>query len=285
MSVSVVPAGISGSWRASRILVVLAFAWLALMAVAAIGADVLSPHPYLQTHLLDRLLPPFHNFSNPLGTDNLGRDVFSRLLRSIRMSALIVVLGAVVGAGFGIALGAVAAYFRGLVDDLIMVLVDFQAAVPMLIIALAVLAFLGNDLTLFIIMVGLSGWERYARIMRGLSLALQEQGFATAVRSFGGSPARLYLRHILPNAAAPLLVNLTLNFPELLMLESGLSFIGLGVQPPNTSLGNMVGFGREYLTTAWWIAVLPGVIIAVTTIAISIIGDWLRDRLDPTLQN
>jgi peptide/nickel transport system permease protein len=267
------------------VLVTLAFAWLVLMAVAAIGADVIAQIPYTQNHLRLRLLPPFANPEFLLGTDHLGRDVFSRLLHSIRMSLLIVVFGSAVGASFGIALGAIAAHARGLVEDAIMMLVDFQASVPMLIIALAMLAFFGSDMTLFIVMVGLSGWDRYARITRGLSLSLAQQGFVTSIRGMGGSPVRIYLRHILPNAAAPLMVNLTLNFPELMILESGLSFVGLGVQPPNTSLGSMLGYGRDYLTSAWWIAVLPGGIIALITLSISIIGDWLRDRLDPTLQD
>lgn len=264
---------------------VLALAWLVVMAVAAIGADWLSRHPFTQNHLRLRLLPPFTDIAFPLGTDHLGRDVLSRLLQSIRRSLQIVLFGAAIGAFAGVSLGAIAAHFGGLIDDAIMVLVDFQASVPMLIIALAVLAFFGSDMTLFIIVVGLSGWDRYARITRGLALSLAQQGYVTAVRSFGGSPLRIYLHHILPNAAAALMVNLTLNFPELIMLESGLSFIGLGVQPPNTSLGSMLGYGRDYLTSAWWIAVIPGVVIALTTLSISIVGDWLRDRLDPMLQD
>jgi peptide/nickel transport system permease protein len=265
-------------------LVAVAAGWLLLLVLCALFADVLSPHDHTRTSLRLRLLPPGVDPAHLLGTDHLGRDVLSRLLQSIRTSAVVVFVGSAIGAGIGIALGLVAAHFRGLVDDAVMVLVDFQASVPMLIVALAVLAFFGGNMTLFVVMVGLHGWERYARIARGLSLSLAEQGFATAVRSFGGGPVRLYLRHVLPNAAAPLMVNLTLNFPELILLESGLSFIGLGVQPPETSLGSMLGYGREYLTSAWWIAVLPGMVIVATTLAMSVVGDWLRDRFDPTLQ-
>jgi peptide/nickel transport system permease protein len=152
-----------------------------------------------------------------------------------------------------------------------------------MIIALAVLAFLGNSLPLFTVLMGFYGWERLARISRGLAIAAEEQGYATAVRDLGASPLRVYGLHILPNIASTLIISMTLNFPEVILLESGLSFLGLGVQPPLTSLGNMVGYGREYIQSAPWILLAPSVVIVLTTLSISIVGDWLRDRLDPTL--
>jgi peptide/nickel transport system permease protein len=155
---------------------------------------------------------------------------------------------------------------------------------PFLIMALAVLAFFGNSLPLLIGLMGLFGWERYARIARGLAISANAQGYAAAVRQLGATPTRIYLRHILPNIASTLIVSTTLVFPEVILMESGLSFLGLGVQPPMTSLGNMVGYGREYLTRAPWIMLAPATTIVVTTLAVSVIGDWLRDRLDPTLQ-
>ena len=160
---------------------------------------------------------------------------------------------------------------------------DFQASIPFLIFALAVLAFFGNDLALFIGLMGLYGWERYARIARGLAISANAQGYAAAVRQLGASPGRIYLQHVLPNIASTLIVSMTLVFPEIILLESGLSFLGLGVQPPMTSLGNMVGYGREYLTRAPWILLAPAFTIILTTLSISILGDWLRDRLDRTL--
>ena len=155
---------------------------------------------------------------------------------------------------------------------------------PFLIIALAVLAFFGNSLTLFILVIGLYGWERYARITRGLALAAMQQGYAAAVRQLGASGWRVNLVHILPNVASALVVNVTLCFPDIILLEAGLSFLGLGIQPPMASLGNMVGTGRDYLGNAWWISAFPSVVIVLTTLCISLLGDWLRDRFDPTLR-
>ncbi|MFN4088005.1 MAG: ABC transporter permease, partial [Alphaproteobacteria bacterium] len=174
--------------------------------------------------------------------------------------------------------------FRGLVGEAKMALADMQASLPFMIIALAVLAFFGNNLVLFIALMGLNNWERFARISRGLAISASEQGYAGAVRHLGGSPWRVYGLHVLPNIAGTLLVSMTLSFPEIILLESGLSFLGLGVQPPLTSLGNMVGYGREYMQSAPWIMLAPSIVIVLTTLAISILGDWSRDRLDPTLR-
>ena len=163
--------------------------------------------------------------------------------------------------------------------------IDFQASMPFMIIALAVLAFFGNIAAAVHRPDGLPfGWERYARITRGLTLAANEQGYAAAVRQLGAGPGRIYGLHILPNIASTLIVSMTLTFPEIILLESGLSFLGLGVQPPLTSLGNMVGYGREYITRAPWIMLAPATVIVLTTLSISLLGDWLRDKLDPTLR-
>ena len=132
--------------------------------------------------------------------------------------------------------------------------------------------------------MGFYGWERYARIARGLAISASAQGYAAAVVQLGAKPSRVYLRHILPNVASTLIVSMTLTFPEIILMESGLSFLGLGVQPPESSLGNMVGFGREYLTRAPWIMLAPSAVIVMTTLSISLLGDWLRDRLDPTIR-
>jgi peptide/nickel transport system permease protein len=267
--------------------VALAMVWLALMLAVAIGADWASPYSYTALDLRNRLSPPVGwggHWTHPMGTDELGRDVLSRLIMSIRMSFLIAFGATLIGAALGVSLGFLAAHFRRLVEQAVMALVDFQASMPFLILALSVLAFFGNSLVLFICLLGLHSWERYARIARGLAISAGSQGYAAAVKQLGASPWRVYGRHVLPNIASTLIVSMTLAFPEIILLEGGLSFLGLGVQPPATSLGNMVGYGREYLTLAPWILLAPSSVIVLTTLSVSLLGDWLRDRLDPSLR-
>ncbi|MGB7244006.1 MAG: ABC transporter permease [Sulfitobacter sp.] len=264
----------------------LSFAWLIGMIAIALTLDMWQPHDFQAMNLRARFAPPVWmeggSWSNIFGTDNLGRDVLSRLAVSIRISLLVALLGTVIGTVLGTLIGLLAARFGGIFDDLVMVGIDYQAALPFMILALAVVAFAGNSLTLFILLMGLYGWERYARIARGLALSAMTQGYAVAVKTLGASPLRIYGRHILPNIANALIVNMTLNFPQTIMLETSLSFLGLGIQPPMTSLGNMVGFGRDFLLNAWWLATIPALVIFVTTLAFALVGDWVRDQLDPT---
>lgn len=270
--------------RNRQFVIYLSYGWLGLMIVTALLAPLLAPYDYTAIDLAHRLAEP-GQAGHLLGTDHLGRDVFSRLIISVRLTMLVATLGTVIGAVLGTTLGMVAAHFRGVIDDLIMVLVDFQASMPFMIIALAVLAFVGNNLVIFIILLGFQGWEKYARIARGMTLSAKEQGYTEALRSLGLPTFRIYWRHILPNISSALIVNLTLNFPETILWESALSFLGLGVQPPKTSLGAMLGYGRDYLVDAWWISFFAGLVIFVTTLAMSLFGDYLRDRLDPALKN
>ena len=266
--------------------IVLAVGWIAFCVTVALFAGVLAPHDYLVTDLRARLAPPAlfgGSWTHALGTDELGRDVLSRLLASTRVSLLVAVAGTLIGSTLGTALGFLAAHFRGWVDDLVMTLVDAQAAIPFIIVALTVIAFFGNTLPLFVVVVGLYGWQTYARLARGMAMTVARRGFVTAVVALGATPLRVYARHVLPNVAGVLTVNATIGFPEIILLESALSFLGLGIQPPLSSLGSMLSYGRSYLGTAWWIAVLPGVVLSLTTLSVSIAGDWLRDRLDPTL--
>jgi len=164
-----------------------------------------------------------------------------------------------------------------------MTLVDFQYAMPFLIMALLVLAFFGNNIILFVFLLGIQGWMRFARLARGMALSAQEDGYAVAVKQLGASPVRIYARHIFPNVSNIIIVNFSLNFPEKIIVETSLGFIGLGIQPPETSLGNMMAFGRNYLMGEWWLAVIPGTIIFLTTLAMCLVGDWVRDNLDPTV--
>jgi peptide/nickel transport system permease protein len=280
---------VTGPVRPARTLplgVALAFGWIAAMLAIALLADAIRPYNITALHLTARLAPPVGfggSMDFPLGTDELGRDVFSRLVVSIRISLLVAFGATILGMLLGATLGLVAAHMRGIMEQAVLLLIDVQAALPFIILALAVLAFFGNSLPLLIGLLGLYGWERHARVARGMALAAGAQGYVLAVRQIGAGPWRIYVRHVLPNIAATLIVSVTLAFPEVILLESGLSFLGLGVQPPMTSLGNMIGYGRGYISGAPWILLAPSAVIVLTTLAISIGGDWLRDRLDPTL--
>lgn len=263
--------------------------WLGIMLVVMLFAQVLLPWGFEETDLLGRMKPPYplagHDPAHPLGTDRLGRDLMSRMLVATQTSIALALLGTVIGAVLGTALGFLAAHRGGWVDETISAVVDFQAAMPWFIVALAVLAFLGNAMWVFLLLMGLYGWERYARITRGLVLAAREQGYARAVHALGAPPRWIYARHILPNILGPLIVQITINFPETILFETSLSFIGLGIRPPLTSLGQLLGDGRDYLINAWWLAVMPGAVIFLSTLAVSILGDHLRSRLDPSLED
>jgi peptide/nickel transport system permease protein len=265
----------------------LAVGVLVTMVLIALLAPLIAPYDFAQQNLLKRLRPPVFwggEWSYPLGTDNLGRDILSRLIYGIRTSIAVALAGTVIGALLGSMLGYIATRRRGLIDETIMMLVDVQAALPAFFIAIACIALVGSNLWIFIILVSLEGWERYTRLVRGLVLSQQASGYVMAVRALGASAARVDIRHVLPNIAASLVVQMSITFPWVILLETSLSFLGLGIQPPGTSLGQMLGSGRNYLLQAWWIAVLPGLAIFLTTMAMSLLGDWLRDRLDPTLE-
>ncbi|WP_375781060.1 ABC transporter permease [Bradyrhizobium sp. ma5] len=267
--------------------VYIALAYLLLLGVTVALAQFIIPYDAAAIDLKARLSPPIGwggSRVHPLGTDELGRDMLSRLVLSIQMSVFIGLGATGLGAVLGTALGFVASHFRGWVEQAILALVDFQATMPFLILALAVLAFIGNSLAVFVCLLALHGWERYARIARGLAISANAQGYAGAVRQLGAHPLHVYWRHILPNVAATLIVSMTISFPEIILVESGLSFLGLGVQPPSTSLGAMVGYGRDYLARAPWILMMPSLVISLTALSVSLVGDWLRDRLDGTLR-
>lgn len=269
-------------------LVVMALILLSLILVIFLFADWLAPYDYRTQSLLKRLKPPSFLGGMPehlLGTDELGRDVLSRLIYAIRFSVLVALGGTLIGALIGTTLGFIAAHFRGLTEEAIMMLADVQASLPFMMIALALIALFGGGFFLFVAIMGFYGWEVFARLTRGVVIAANTQGYATAVTALGAPARHVYLRHVLPNILSVLIVQFTLNFPQVILLETSLSFLGLGIRPPLTSLGQMLGAGRAYLTSAWWIAVLPGMAIFLTTMSISIVGDWIRDRLDPTLQS
>lgn len=266
----------------------LALAFIAAMILIAFLAPLIAPYDFATQNLARRLRPPVFRggeWAYALGTDHLGRDILSRLLYGIRTSIAIAIAGTLIGAALGTVLGYVASRRRGIVDEIIMMLVDVQAALPAFFIALACIALAGSNIWIFIFLVSLEGWERYARLVRGLVMSEQASGYIRAVKGLGASRLTVDLRHVLPNIAASLVVQMSITFPWVILLETTLSFLGLGVQPPGTSLGQMLGAGRNYLLQAWWIAVIPGLTIFLTTLSMSLVGDWLRDRLDPTLDN
>lgn len=267
-------------------LVLVSLTWLGAMLFIALLAHWLMPYGFSEINLRSRLQPPMFfggSWEHVLGTDELGRDVLSRTFSAIQISLLIAFASTAISTVLGVVLGMLAAHFRGWVENLVLVLIDFQASMPFMIIALAVLAFFGNSLTLFICLMGFYGWERAARIARSLTIAANEQGYAAAAHDLGASAGRVYGKHVLPNIASTIIVNITVTFPGVVLLESGLSFLGLGIQPPMASLGNMVGYGRDYLQSAPWLLLCPSIVIVMTTFSISVLGDWLRDRLDPSV--
>lgn len=274
--------------RRPSLILIFAFLVLAAVVVVAILGNVFTPYATTHQDLLNRIKPPSllgGPAEYPLGTDRIGRDMVARLVAGLRMSLSVALAGTLIGAVFGTLIGFIAAHFRGWTEEVLMMVVDFQASLPFILIALTLLAFFGNSMVLFVILMGLFGWETYARLARGVVLSAKSQPYARAVVALGASPWRLYLRHVLPNVASALIVQVTLTFPQIILLETSLSFLGLGIQPPNSSLGQILGDGRDYLSTAWWISVWPGILIFVITLSMSILGDALRDRLDPMLKS
>lgn len=266
--------------------VIVTFVFVGFLLAVALLADVIAPYDFRDQDLLARLKPPVFlggEWNHILGTDQLGRDVLSRVVYAIRFSIVVAIGGTSIGALLGTLLGFVSAHFRGHIEELIMLMADVQTSLPFMLIALTLTAAFGGNLVVFVAVMGLYGWETFARLSRGVVISAKNQGYATAIIALGAPPSYVYFRHILINIMSVLVVQFTLNFPQVILLESSLSFLGLGIRPPLTSLGQMLGEGRAYLTTAWWIAVIPGTIIFLATLSISLIGDWLRDRLDPTL--
>lgn len=258
--------------------------WIGIVVIIGISARWISPFDYLSQNPLSRFARPFASASHLLGSDYLGRDVLSNVLVATQTTLMIALVGSIVCALIGTTLGLLAAHFGGWIDNVIMGFADSMASVPFIIIALGVLAMFGSSPLLFVFLVGFQNWERYARLTRGLVISAREEGYAEAARIVGVPSRRIYFRHMLPNIAGPLIVQFTVNFPEIILLESGLSFLGLGIQPPATSLGLMVADGRTYLAIAWWIAAFPGAVIVLTTLSISLLGDYLRDRFDARLR-
>ena len=251
---------------------------VALLAITAplFAGDAITMNPAL------RLRPP--SGKDWLGTDHLGRDVLSRMIFGTRVSLAVGFAAVGVGGLVGGLLGLLAGFRGGWVDETIMTVADAQLAFPFILLAIGIIAVLGPSFPNLIIVVGLSGWVTYARVLRSQVLSLRRREFVDAILGLGGSVPRILLRHILPNVASTLMVIATLELARAIVLEATLSFLGLGIQPPTPSWGGMIQEGREYLDTAWWISVFPGAILMLTSLVVSRTGDWLRDLLDPTLR-
>jgi peptide/nickel transport system permease protein len=260
---------------------------LALLVTAALSPYV-APHNPTRERLIDRLLPPAWANEGEirylLGTDHLGRDLVSRIVYGSRVSLIVGFAAVSVGGAFGIALGLGAGFIGRRVDEAIMALADMQLAFPTILLAIAIIAVLGPSFTNLVVVIGISGWVTYARIARAQVLSLREKEFVEAIRAQGGGQVRIVFRHILPNILSPLIVVATLDLARTIVLESTLSFLGLGIQPPTPSWGGMLSDGREYLLSAWWIATFPGIALMLTALSFNRLGDWVRDLTDPRLR-
>ena len=253
-----------------------------VICLAVLLSDVLFPGGAEKIDLMARLAKPFTSAAHPLGTDPLGRDVLARVVAGGKISLLVgftSVIGAVV---FGVIVGLVAGYYRGFWDMLVMRFADIQLAMPFILLAITFIAIVGGSLTNTIILLIVSQWVQYARLVRGSVLTLREREFILSARAIGVKDWRIILQHLLPNLIGPVIVLMTLNVANNILLESSLTFLGLGVDPTIPSWGGMLADGRTYLQTAWWVSVFPGLAILLTVLGLNHLGDWLRDSLDPT---
>jgi len=256
-----------------------------LVAVAALLAPWVAPHPPTAGNLAARLRPPAWQAGGvgqwPLGTDLLGRDVLSRLLWGARVSLPIALAATVLGAVVGSLVGLVAGYVRGRVDGVITKLIDVQLAFPFVLFAISVIAVAGPSLSVLVVVLAISGWVGHARLVRSLALSLREREFVQGAFALGAGPARILLRHLLPNVLSVIVVLATFDVGRIIILESTLSFLGLGVQPPIASWGSDLRDAAVNVRRAWWTAAFPGIAIMVVTLAVNLVGDALRDFLDP----
>ena len=270
--------------------------FIVLVVLAAIFAPIVAPHEPNDRQLPLRHIEPFstgeatdRSLSPPvsedrfflLGTDHLGRDMVSRLIHGARISITVGALGVLVSGAIGLGLGLIAGYYRGLIDDVIMRIVDVFMSVPLFLLALIVIFILGPSFQNIIIVFAISRWMLYTRVSRGVTLALREQAFVDAARAVGCRDRRILGRHILPNLITPIMTVAALDVPRLILTESTLSFLGFGIQPPDSSWGTMLSSGRDYITTAWWVVVMPGMAIFLTALSFNLFGVWLRAVSDP----
>jgi peptide/nickel transport system permease protein len=259
--------------------------FLVSLIVMAILAPVIVPYDPGEQSLTDRLIPPAWTAEGTsahiLGTDNLGRDVLSRLIMGARISMLVGFAVVAIAGTVGVVAGLIAGYKGGKTDATIMRIVDTQVAFPGLLLALIILTVIGPSATTVIIVLSINGWMVYARVTRGAVLSVKERGYVEAAELIGAKSRRVIFRHILPALTAPLLTLIILEFARIILAEAALSFLGLGIQPPQTSWGLDVAIGRDYIFNSWWLVTFPGIAIALTVLSANMVASWLRIRTNP----
>jgi peptide/nickel transport system permease protein len=260
-----------------------------LLVIPGLFAEWIAPHDPIKGSLALRLKPPMWekggSITYPLGTDKVGRDVLSRIIYGARVSLRVSIEGIVVSGFIGTALGLISGYFGGKVDALIMRLVDISLGLPIILVALVFVAALGPSFATVIAVITILLWARYARQVRGEVLSIKERDFIARARVAGASHFRIMFRYLLPNVVNTLIVLATLQVGFVIIFESSLSFLGAGIPRPTPAWGLMVADGRELIVTAWWISMFPGIAIMLTVLSFNLVGDWLRDHLDPKLKN
>jgi peptide/nickel transport system permease protein len=261
---------------------------LLTVIVAAVAAPYVAPHDPARQSLIRRFTPPLWvqggNPAYPLGTDQVGRDILSRIIYAARISLIVGISAVMVSLVVGVTLGLLSGFLRGKVDAVIMTVVDVTLSFPQLLIALAFVAALGPSLLTIIVVLGLTGWERYTRVVRAEVLALREKDFVEAARAMGASSTRMVLRHLLPNTFSSIIVMSTLQVAQAILQEAALSFLGVGTGSAHPTWGQMIALGRDFVSVAWWLATFPGLAILLTVLAINLVGDRLRDALDPRVR-
>ncbi|MFC1870503.1 ABC transporter permease [Chloroflexota bacterium] len=262
---------------------------LALVVLVAVFAPVIAPHSPVDMKLSQKLQPPFWtdvgSIEYPLGTDKFGRDVLSRLFYGARISLIVGLVAIFFSAAIGTIIGIAAGYFGGLVDAVLMRIVDIGLSIPLILVAILMAVVVGPSLSNVILILAVLLWPRFARQIRGEALSVKENDFVAYARVAGRSPAWIMSRHIFPNVIPTLLVLSSLQVGYVIILESSLSFLGVGIPPPEPAWGVMVADGRGFLATAWWISFFAGFAILSTVLSLNLLGDWIRDRLDPKLRH
>ena len=253
-----------------------------IICLAVLFSDLLFPGGADKIDLMARLAKPFSSLAHPFGTDPLGRDVLARVMAGGKISLLVGFVSVAGGVTIGVVMGLIAGYYRGIWDMLVMRFADIQLALPFILLAITFIAIVGGGLANTIILLIVSQWVQYARLVRGSVLTLREREFILSARAIGVKDWRIIVQHLLPNLIGPVIVLMTLNVATNILLESSLTFLGLGIDPTIPSWGGMLAEGRTYLQTAWWVSVFPGLAILLTVLGLNLLGDWLRDSLDPT---